>query len=109
MSYSLNEPNFISIFTNAELLPTLLKYVISDGEATEANQFILDNIRSLRAIQLEVFNVGMVASTSSHSLVLLISYEDSFLYYADCWVSSGHQASGGLQIVAGVRYGTYKL
>ena len=40
------------IFTNTELSPTLLKYVISDGEA---NQTILDGIRSLRAIQ--VFNV----------------------------------------------------
>jgi hypothetical protein len=38
-SYSLNEPNSVGIFTNAELLPTLLKYLISDSEA---NLTVLD-------------------------------------------------------------------
>jgi long-chain acyl-CoA synthetase len=58
LTHSLNEPNSVGIFTNAELLPTLLKvlpntpsvkYVIYDGEA---NQTILDSMRSLRDIQV---------------------------------------------------------
>ena len=77
-SYSLNKPNPVGIFTNTELLPTLLKYVISDGEA---NQTILDSIRSLRANQ--VFNQCMQHSCQplrirlSHHLI----YEDSFFVY----------------------------
>ena len=62
-SYSLNEPNSVGIFTNAELLPTLLKYVISDGEA---NQTILDSKRSLRAIQ--VSNQCMQHSCQHHRI-----------------------------------------
>ena len=58
LTHSLNEPDSVGIFTNAELLPTLLKvlpktpsvkYVIYDGEAKET---IIDSIRSLRAIQV---------------------------------------------------------
>jgi long-chain acyl-CoA synthetase len=58
LTHSLNEPNSVGIFTNAELLPTLLKvlpntpsvkYVVYDGEA---NQTTIDSICSLRAIQV---------------------------------------------------------
>ena len=67
LTHSLNEPESVGIFTNAELLPTLLKvlpntpsvkYVIYDGEA---NQTILDSIRSLRAIQ--VLNISELRET----------------------------------------------
>ena len=54
-SYILNEPNSVGTFTNAKLLPTLL-----------------DSISSLRAIQ--VFNVWITHATSSHPLVLLMSF-----------------------------------
>ena len=62
LTHSLNEPSSVGIFTNAELLPTLLKvlpntpsvkYVIYDGEE---NQSTLDSIRSLRSIL--VFSVS---------------------------------------------------
>ena len=62
LTHSLNEPNSVGIFTNAELLPTLLKvlpqtptvkYVVYDGEPKQA---ILDSIRSLRDIQ--VFSIS---------------------------------------------------
>ena len=58
LTHSLNEPNSVGIFTNAELLPTLLKvlpktlavkYVIYDGEPKQAT---IDSIRSLRPIQV---------------------------------------------------------
>lgn len=58
LTHSLNEPNSVGIFTNAELLSTLLKvlpntptvkYVIYDGEPKQAT---IDNIRSLRSIQI---------------------------------------------------------
>ena len=68
LTHSLQEPNSVGIFTNAELLPTLLtvlpqtpsvKYVIYDGEA---KQTIIDSIRSLRAIEVlsisEVREIG---------------------------------------------------
>ena len=67
LTHSLNEPESVGIFTNAELLPTLLKvlpntpsvkYVIYDGEAS---QTILDSIRSLRAIQ--VINISELRET----------------------------------------------
>jgi hypothetical protein len=64
--YSLNEPNSVGIFTNAELLPTLLKYVIP-----------VDSIRSLRAIQLDsslkASTFASLMPTSSHPLALSIS------------------------------------
>ncbi|KAF8800344.1 long-chain-fatty-acid-CoA-ligase [Phlegmacium glaucopus] len=58
LTHSLNEPNSVGIFTNAELLPTLLKvlpqtpsvkYVIYDGEP---KQGIIESIHSLRDIQV---------------------------------------------------------
>jgi long-chain acyl-CoA synthetase len=89
-SYSLNKPNSVGIFTNAELLPTLLKYVISDSEA---NQTILDSIPSLRAIQ--VFNVcithaNLIASVGAVNVLLghHLTYEDSsFVELAMIFVS----------------------
>ncbi|KAG6816768.1 hypothetical protein H0H93_007779 [Arthromyces matolae] len=57
LTYSLNEPDCIGIFTNAELLPTVqkvlaktptVKYVIYDGEASPS---ILEQIRSIREVK----------------------------------------------------------
>ncbi|KAF9461401.1 long-chain-fatty-acid-CoA-ligase [Collybia nuda] len=57
LTHSLNEPNCIGLFTNAELLPTLqkvltktpsVKYVVYDGEAKQA---VLDQIRAIREIK----------------------------------------------------------
>ena len=79
--YSLKEPNSVSIFTNAELLPTLLQYVISDGGA---KQSILDGIRSLHIIQ--AFNVcithaNLIASVGGVNVLHghRLTYEDGFL------------------------------
>ena len=79
-SYSLNEPKSVGIFVNAELLPTLLKYVISDDEVNLWKLF--DSIRSLRAIQ--VFNACItLMPTSSRPFNVLLghhpTYEDSVL------------------------------
>ena len=72
LTHSLNEPESVGIFTNAELLPTLLKvlantpsvkYVIYDGEA---DQTILESIRSLRAIQiLSISELREIGKTKS--------------------------------------------
>ena len=72
LTHSLNEPESVGIFTNAELLPTLLKvlantpsvkYVIYDGEA---DQTILESIRSLRAIQiLNISELREIGKTKS--------------------------------------------
>ncbi|KAF5329534.1 hypothetical protein D9619_009047 [Psilocybe cf. subviscida] len=54
LAHSLNEPNCIGLFTNAELLPTLhrvlaktptVKYVVFDGEPTQA---VIDDLHSVR-------------------------------------------------------------
>ncbi|KIM37871.1 hypothetical protein M413DRAFT_448142 [Hebeloma cylindrosporum] len=54
LAHSLNEPNCIGLFTNAELLPTLLKvlaktpsvkYVVFDGEPSQS---IVDELHSVR-------------------------------------------------------------
>jgi len=61
LTHSLNEPSCIGLFTNAELLPTVLKvlpktpsikYVVYDGDAKHS---LLDNLRSVRDIK--VFSV----------------------------------------------------
>ena len=72
LTHSLNEPNSVGIFTNADLLPTLLKvlpdtpsvkYVIYDGEA---KQTVLDSIRSLRDIQvLNISELREIGKTKS--------------------------------------------
>ncbi|KAG6853150.1 hypothetical protein C0991_006557 [Blastosporella zonata] len=58
LTHSLNEPDCIGIFTNAELLPTLhkvlartptVKYVIYDGEAKPA---LVEQIRSIRDVKV---------------------------------------------------------
>jgi long-chain acyl-CoA synthetase len=58
LTHSLNEPSCIGLFTNAELLPTVLKvlpktpsikYVVYDGDA---KQSILDDIRGVRDIKV---------------------------------------------------------
>ena len=74
-------PNSVGIFTNAELLPTLLKYVISKVKRTK---LFLTVIRSLRAIQ--VFNVcnthtNLIASVDVVNVFLghHLTYEDNFL------------------------------
>ena len=69
--HSLNEPQSVGIFTNAELLPTLtkvlpntasVKYVIYDGETS---QTILDGIRS-RSIQvLSISELREIGKTKS--------------------------------------------
>ncbi|KAF5376689.1 hypothetical protein D9615_007840 [Tricholomella constricta] len=57
LTHSLNEPECIGIFTNAELLPTLqkvlantpsVKYVVYDGDAPQA---VLDQIRAIREVK----------------------------------------------------------
>ena len=63
LTHSLNEPDAVGIFTNAELLPTLLKvlpntpsvkYVIYDGEAKPA---LLEQLRAIRPEQTRVFSI----------------------------------------------------
>lgn len=77
-------PNFVVIFTNAGLLSTLLKYVISDSEL---NQTILDSIYSLRRISLpryfSVCNTHVIASIGAVNVLLChhLTYEGSFLVY----------------------------
>jgi long-chain acyl-CoA synthetase len=62
LTHSLNEPNCIGVFTNHELLHTVLKvlpntpsikYVVYDGDA---NQSLLDNLRSIRDVK--VFSIS---------------------------------------------------
>ena len=62
LTHSLNEPSCIGVFTNAELLPTVLKvlpktpsikYVVYDGDA---RQPLLDNIRNIHDIN--VFSIS---------------------------------------------------
>jgi long-chain acyl-CoA synthetase len=62
LAHSLNEPQCIGLFTNAELLPTLhrvlaktptVKYVVFDGEPTQA---VVDNLRSVRD-SIEVYSL----------------------------------------------------
>ncbi|KAF8968685.1 long-chain-fatty-acid-CoA-ligase [Flammula alnicola] len=63
LTHSLNEPNCIGLFTNAELLPTLhrvlaktpsVKYVIFDGEPS---QDIVDDLHSVRDT-IQVFSLN---------------------------------------------------
>ena len=79
-SYSLNEPNSMGMFTNAELLPSL-KYVISDGERTK---LFLTNIIHFAPFKssVNVYNThaNLIASVGDffgHHL----TYEDSFFVY----------------------------
>jgi len=62
LAHSLNEPECIGLFTNAELLPTLhkvlsitptVKYVVFDGEPTQA---LIDDLHSVRE-SIEVFSL----------------------------------------------------
>ncbi|KAF8154265.1 long-chain-fatty-acid-CoA-ligase [Crassisporium funariophilum] len=62
LTHSLNEPNCIGLFTNAELLPTLhkvlaktpaVKFVVFDGEPTQA---IVDDLHSVRE-SIQVFSI----------------------------------------------------
>jgi hypothetical protein len=79
-----HSPNSVGIyFTNAELLPSLLKYVISDGEV---NLTILDSIRdsfTSRHSSLQRFNVcithaNLITSVGAVSVLLgHLRYEDS--------------------------------
>jgi long-chain acyl-CoA synthetase len=76
LTHSLNEPNSVGIFTNAELLPTLLKvlpqtpaikYVIYDGEPKQAT---IDSIRALRAIQvLSISQLREIGKTKSTDIL----------------------------------------
>jgi len=72
LTHSLNEPHSVGIFTNAELLPTLLKvlpktpsvkYVVYDGEPKKT---VIDSIRSLGTVQvfsiLELREIGKTKS-----------------------------------------------
>ncbi|KAF8636067.1 hypothetical protein AX17_003823 [Amanita inopinata Kibby_2008] len=63
LTHSLNEPNCVAVFTNPELLPTLLKvlpntpsvkYVVYDGEPSPD---LLSSIRSVRD-SIQVFSIG---------------------------------------------------
>jgi len=63
LTHSLNEPDAVGIFTNAELLSTLLKvlpntpcvkYVIYDGEVKPA---LLEQLRAVRPDEIRVFSV----------------------------------------------------
>lgn len=76
LTHSLNEPNSVGIFTNAGLLPTLLKvlpqtpsvkYVIYDGEPKPT---IIDSIRSLRDIQ--VFSILELRETGKTKSVEIL-------------------------------------
>ncbi|KAF8064402.1 long-chain-fatty-acid-CoA-ligase [Lyophyllum atratum] len=62
LAHSLNEPECVGIFTNAELLPTLakvlsktpsVKYVIYDGEAKPAVLEQINSIRDVKAYTIE--------------------------------------------------------
>ncbi|KAF6743286.1 long-chain-fatty-acid-CoA-ligase [Ephemerocybe angulata] len=62
LAHSLNEPDCVGLFTNAELLPTLLrvlprtpavKYIIFDGEPT---QQLVDNLHAVRE-SIQVFSL----------------------------------------------------
>lgn len=62
LKHSLNEPNCVGLFTNAELLPTLykvlaatpsVKYVVYDGEA---NSSLVDDLHAVRE-DIKVFNI----------------------------------------------------
>ncbi|KAG6875507.1 hypothetical protein C0992_003557, partial [Termitomyces sp. T32_za158] len=62
LTHSLNEPDCVGIFTNAELLHTVqkvltntptVKYVFYDGEATPA---VVDQIRSIRDVKVLTIN-----------------------------------------------------
>lgn len=63
LAHSLNEPECVGLFTNAELLPTLhrvlaktptVKYVVFDGEPTQA---IVDDLHSVRE-SIQVFSLN---------------------------------------------------
>ncbi|KAG5653152.1 hypothetical protein H0H81_002063 [Sphagnurus paluster] len=72
LTHSLNEPECIGIFTNTELLPTLLKvlpntptvkYVIYDGEAKPA---LLDQIRAIRDVKVfSITELGELGKTKA--------------------------------------------
>jgi long-chain acyl-CoA synthetase len=63
LAHSLNEPNCVGLFTNAELLPTLqkvlartpsVKYVVFDGEPSQS---IVDDLHSVRE-SIQVLSIG---------------------------------------------------
>lgn len=65
LTHSLNEPNCIGLFTNADLLPTLqrvlantptIKYVIFDGEP---GQVAIDNLHAVRE-SIQVFSLSQL-------------------------------------------------
>lgn len=65
LAHSLNEPNCVGLFTNAELLPTLqrvlartpsVKFVIFDGEPTQA---LMDSLHAVRD-SIQVFSLDKI-------------------------------------------------
>lgn len=68
LAHSLNEPNCVGLFTNAELLPTLLKvlaktpsvkYVVFDGEPSQS---IVDDLHSVRE-SIQVLSIDKLRET----------------------------------------------
>ena len=70
---SLNKFNSVGLFANAELLPTLLKYVISDGEANQRGRvWLLSQLNLLRStFNLSGQNVLVERSDPMDAYVML--------------------------------------